>query len=73
MSAGPADPRWVELKQRFAAIDGDGDGYITRAEITEHFPHLPAEALGALDRHADTDGDGRISFDEFARIAQPDG
>ncbi|WP_344934555.1 EF-hand domain-containing protein [Sphaerisporangium flaviroseum] len=53
MSAVPADQRWAQLKRQFDTIDSDGDGFITHAEFTEHFPHLPAEAIGALDGNAD--------------------
>ncbi|WP_248962277.1 EF-hand domain-containing protein [Sphaerisporangium perillae] len=72
MSAGPADPRWAQLKKQFESMDGDGDGYITDAEFSEHFPGLPAEALAALDREADADGDGRLSFEEFIRLTATD-
>ena len=68
MSAGPVDQRWAQLREQFAAIDSDGDGYITEDELTEHFPDMPAEAIGALDRDADTNGDGKFSFEEFARL-----
>ncbi|GAA3792219.1 hypothetical protein GCM10022226_09280 [Sphaerisporangium flaviroseum] len=53
LSAVPADQRWAQLKRQFDTIDSDGDGFITHAEFTEHFPHLPAEAIGALDGNAD--------------------
>ncbi|GGK99168.1 hypothetical protein Sme01_60400 [Sphaerisporangium melleum] len=68
MTATPADPRWARLKERFASIDEDGDGFITEAEYLHHFPELPAEAIGALEDQADADGDGRISFEEFVRL-----
>ncbi|MEV7008106.1 EF-hand domain-containing protein [Streptosporangium sp. NPDC051022] len=72
MSAEPTGERLTELRQRFAAIDGDGDGFITESELTGHFPGLPAEAIGSLNRDADADGDGRLSFEEFVRIVAQD-
>ncbi|MCW2880165.1 MAG: hypothetical protein JWQ95_4265 [Sphaerisporangium sp.] len=71
MSAVPADQQWAQLKKQFESIDSDGDGFITEAEFTGHFPDVPAEALGALERDADTDGDGRLSFEEFIRLTSP--
>ena len=68
MSSEPTGERLTELRQKFAAIDLDGDGFVTEGEFAEHFPGLPAEALGSLNRDADADGDGRLSFEEFVRI-----
>ncbi|GAB2907080.1 EF-hand domain-containing protein [Nonomuraea fastidiosa] len=67
MSAELPDERLAELKSTFAAIDTDGDGYITEAEFKAHFPDLPAEALGAMSQEADSDQDGRYSLEEFIR------
>ena len=61
--------RFEALKRDFDAIDGDGDGFITEAELLSHFPGLPPEAIGALDRDADVDADGRFSLEEFIRLA----
>ncbi|WP_169988841.1 MULTISPECIES: EF-hand domain-containing protein [unclassified Microbispora] len=61
--------RFEALKREFDAIDGDGDGFITEAELLSHFPGLPPEAIGALDRDADVDADGRFSLEEFVRLA----
>ncbi|MEV7804923.1 EF-hand domain-containing protein [Microbispora sp. NPDC088329] len=61
--------RFEALKREFDAIDGDGDGFITEAELLSHFPGLPPEAIAALDRDADVDADGRFSLEEFVRLA----
>ncbi|MEV0419885.1 EF-hand domain-containing protein [Streptosporangium canum] len=72
MSTEPTGERLAELKQAFAAIDADGDGFITEREFGERFPDLPAEAIGSLSRDADSDGDGRFSFEEFVRLVSVD-
>ncbi|GAA3690958.1 hypothetical protein GCM10022224_065520 [Nonomuraea antimicrobica] len=61
------DGRLAQLKSTFAAIDTDGDGYISEAELRRHFPGLSEEALGAMSQEADFDQDGRYSFEEFVR------
>ncbi|GLW09337.1 hypothetical protein Misp01_44660 [Microtetraspora sp. NBRC 13810] len=68
MSEELVGERLARLRGDFAAIDADGDGYITEREFREHFPGLPAEALGALSRDGDADGDGRFSLEEFLRL-----
>ncbi|WP_326824717.1 EF-hand domain-containing protein [Streptosporangium sp. NBC_01639] len=68
MSTEPTGERLTELRQVFAVIDTDGDGFITEQEFTDRFPDLTAEAIGALSRDVDADGDGRLSFEEFVRI-----
>ncbi|GAA2876773.1 hypothetical protein GCM10010517_38040 [Streptosporangium fragile] len=72
MSTEPTGERLTELRQEFAAIDTDGDGYITERELGERFPGLPAEAIGSLNRDGDSDGDGRFSFEEFVRLVARD-
>jgi Ca2+-binding EF-hand superfamily protein len=67
VAAELSDERLVQLKSTFAAIDTDGDGYITETELKAHFPDLPAEALGAMSQSADSDQDGRYSLEEFVR------
>jgi Ca2+-binding EF-hand superfamily protein len=67
MSAEPTGERLTELRRSFAAIDTDGDGFITEKEFGDHFPDLPPDALGSLNR-ADSDNDGRFSFEEFVRL-----
>lgn len=68
MSTEPTGERLAELRQEFATIDADGDGFITEREFEEHFPALPPEAIGSLNRYGDSDGDGRFSFEEFVRL-----
>ena len=58
MSEELPDERLARLKSTFASIDTDGDGYISEAELRQHFPSLPAEALGAMSQAADSDQDG---------------
>ncbi|MEV4178841.1 MULTISPECIES: EF-hand domain-containing protein [unclassified Nonomuraea] len=67
MSAELPDERLAQLRNTFASIDTDGDGYISEAELKRHFPDLPAEALGAMSQEADSDQDGRYSLEEFIR------
>ncbi|MEU6730363.1 EF-hand domain-containing protein [Nonomuraea wenchangensis] len=67
MTAELPEQRLTRLKSTFAAIDTDGDGYISESELKQHFPDLPAEALGALSQNADSDQDGRYSLEEFIR------
>ncbi|MCK2220764.1 EF-hand domain-containing protein [Actinomadura sp. ATCC 31491] len=67
MTAELPQDRLEQLKSTFAAIDTDGDGYISESELRTHFPDLPAEALGALSQSADADQDGRYSLEEFIR------
>jgi hypothetical protein len=50
---GPADGQAL-----FAAVDGDGDGSVTQAEIDAY---LAAQVQGA-----DADGDGDLALEEFA-------
>ncbi|MBB5134273.1 Ca2+-binding EF-hand superfamily protein [Thermocatellispora tengchongensis] len=68
MAEEVSEARLGRLREEFAAIDTDGDGYITEAEFRAHFPGLPAEALPALSLDGDADGDGRYSLEEFIRL-----
>ncbi|MCT9931441.1 EF-hand domain-containing protein [Planotetraspora sp. A-T 1434] len=68
MSEELPEERLAALKSEFEAIDRDGDGYITEAELVEYFPQLPPEAIGSLDLEGDVDGDGRFSLEEFIRL-----
>ena len=47
----------------FAALDANGDGFLSRREARRH------AGVAANFRAADTDGDGRLTLIEFGRIA----
>jgi Ca2+-binding EF-hand superfamily protein len=60
-----------EIRATFELFDKDGDGRITADEVRDVLDKL-GEVWGGADaeevlRQADTDQDGRISFDEFVR------
>ncbi|XP_057970102.1 probable calcium-binding protein CML18 [Malania oleifera] len=60
-----------QLKKIFRMFDRDGNGYITAVELAHSMAKLghalTAEELTGMIKEADTNGDGRISFDEFAQ------
>ncbi|KAJ0807440.1 putative EF-hand domain-containing protein [Helianthus anomalus] len=60
-----------QLKQLFKMFDRDGNGFITAAELAHSMAKLghalTAEELTGMIKEADTDGDGRINFQEFSR------
>lgn len=65
--AGPAFADDVEslVNQRFAELDRDGDGMLSRLECSR-MPGL----LESFLKH-DADKDGKLNRDEFARAATP--
>lgn len=69
----PAKSPYTEdqLRQLFRLFDRDGNGYITAAELAHSMAKLghalTAEELTGMIREADTDGDGRINFQEFSQ------
>lgn len=60
-----------QLRQLFRIFDRDGNGYITAAELAHSMAKLghalTAEELTGMIKEADTDGDGRINFEEFSQ------
>ncbi|CAL0330789.1 unnamed protein product [Lupinus luteus] len=62
-----------QLRKLFRMFDRDGNGFITAAELAHSMAKLghalTADELTGMIKEADTDGDGRISFQEVAEIA----
>lgn len=61
-----------EMKEAFKVFDGDGNGFISQAEL-KHSLHkmgerLSDEEIEDMMKEADLDGDGQISFPEFCRM-----
>ncbi|MGH9212903.1 MAG: EF-hand domain-containing protein [Acidimicrobiales bacterium] len=61
----------------FDMVDGDGDGYISAAELQRLMQVLgddiTAERAAEMIRRADSNGDGLISLDEFAAFMRRGG
>ncbi|XP_039052034.1 probable calcium-binding protein CML17 [Hibiscus syriacus] len=59
-----------QLKLLFKLFDSDGNGFITAAELAQSMEKLglsfTVEELTDMIMEADTDGDGKISFEEFS-------
>ncbi|XP_066474379.1 parvalbumin-like EF-hand-containing protein [Tiliqua scincoides] len=70
-----SDEREVQLRKAFQMLDKDGSGYIEWNEIKYILATIPSnmpvtpladEEVEAMIQAADTDGDGRIDFQEFS-------
>ncbi|MGK5556303.1 EF-hand domain-containing protein [Actinomadura kijaniata] len=61
----------ARLREEFEECDLNRDGYISRDELRRHLltqgKELSLAELDARIARVDTDGDGRISFEDFAR------
>jgi calmodulin len=66
------DARREALRETFDRFDTNGDGFISAHELTAAMramdPNTPQDDIDDMLRAADLDGDGQISFDEFARM-----
>ncbi|XP_030009008.1 calcineurin B homologous protein 2 isoform X1 [Sphaeramia orbicularis] len=74
----PANSRTRKLRFAFSLYDQDGDGKISRAELTEMLQAMLGmqvtdeqlqSIVGRAIQEADLDRDGAISFDEFKKMA----
>ncbi|PAA49736.1 hypothetical protein BOX15_Mlig030324g1 [Macrostomum lignano] len=61
-----------ELRRAFRLFDADGDGFLSPAELRQVMlnlgERLTKEEVDAMIEEADTDRDGQVSYEEFARI-----
>ncbi|CAG8628485.1 24020_t:CDS:2, partial [Dentiscutata erythropus] len=61
-----------DLREAFKVYDKDGNGYITPAELKSVMNSLGEritdEEVDAMIREADTDGDGRVNYEEFIKM-----
>jgi hypothetical protein len=55
---------------RFDELDSDEDGFLTVEELGE-IPGIPEQAAARVLSHLDTDGDGKVSKEEFLDAIRP--
>ena len=64
-----------EVRQAFQVFDKDGNGYITQDELavvmTNLGEKLNQNELNLMMKEADTNGDGRIDYEEFVKVHHP--
>ena len=64
--------RTYELKKAFDFYDENGDGYITKLELTNVLTRLGNDIVDkeveTIIQSVDLDGDGKISYDEFCKM-----
>ncbi|CAG0914040.1 unnamed protein product [Notodromas monacha] len=62
----------AEIKAVFRLFDKDGDGFITASEFSQVMTQLgesiPESDIQDMIAEADTDGDNRMSYEEFQRV-----
>ncbi|KAI7878231.1 calmodulin-like protein 3 [Lichtheimia hyalospora FSU 10163] len=69
--SSPTDEEW---KQTFQAYDKDGDGFLTVDELRQFLEQLEGnlqpDDVESMVREADDDGDGKINYQEFAKMVR---
>eukprot|EP00931_Biecheleriopsis_adriatica_P023713 TRINITY_DN14915_c0_g1_i1.p1 TRINITY_DN14915_c0_g1~~TRINITY_DN14915_c0_g1_i1.p1 ORF type:complete len:957 (+),score=84.35 TRINITY_DN14915_c0_g1_i1:52-2922(+) len=74
-----ADPNWLAMgksnavKAYFKSFDENGDGVITKEELSKHFKDWSDQDIDALWYAADKNQDGIITLDEFVEWVMPPG
>ncbi|KAL5104092.1 Calmodulin-like protein [Taenia crassiceps] len=65
-------PDVATLRETFRVFDKDNDGYITSSELQTVLQQMGLEVSGSdaadILAEADTDGDGRVTFEEFEKM-----
>ena len=56
------------IRDKFLAIDTDGDGQLTRAELSEHFGNGKSDKVEFTIKLMDLDNNGVIEFHEFLEM-----
>jgi Ca2+-binding EF-hand superfamily protein len=63
-----------KTRQDFDEIDQDGDGHITASELlrasVKDNPKISDDNIAAIVQMADSDGDNKISYEEYARFVR---
>ncbi len=63
-----------KTRQDFDEIDQDGDGYITASELlrasVKDNPKISDDNIAEIVQMADSDGDNKISYEEYARFVR---
>merc|ERR1712093_812979 len=57
-----------DLRAAFKVFDKDGNGFISPQELRQVMIKLSEEEIDSMIREADSNGDGQVDFEEFARM-----